>query len=247
MEKVARQTLSLAVEMWDVKRLIKIVGEDGSVDTMFLAGSDLENGTDIRVEPGSALPTSKAARQALIMDLMDREYIPPEQGLEILEIGGAQKLMDQLHSDKRQAQRENVRMKNIDPATLMQDEGQIDPMTGQPMPAPPAVSVNTWDNHKIHIDVHNRYRRGQAFEFLPDEIKAQFELHIQLHKQAMYQENIENMLLGIPTDGSVEGPSGVMPGGPVEDAMIGAEGMEELGASPDQAASAAPSSEEAII
>lgn len=247
MEKVARQTLSLAVEMWDVPRLIKTVGEDGSVDTLFLAGSDIENGTDIRVEPGSALPTSKAAKQAFVMDLMDRGYIPPQDGLEMLDIGDSQKMLDQLRSDKRQAQRENIRMKSIDPEMIMQDEGQVDPMSGMPIPAPPVISVNTWDNHKVHIEVHNRYRRGQAFEFLPDEVKAQFELHIQLHKQAMYQENIENMLLGIPTDGSVEGPSGVMQGGPAEDAMIGAEGMEELGAGPDQAAEAAPSSEEAII
>lgn len=245
MEKVARQTLSLAVEMWDVPRLIKTVGEDGSVDTMFLAGSDIENGTDIRVEPGSALPTSKAAKQAFVMDMMDRQYIPPQEGLEMLDIGGSQKMLDALRSDKRQAQRENIRMKNIDPMLIAQDE--IDPMTGEPVPAPPVISVNTWDNHKVHIEVHNRYRRGQAFEFLPDEIKAQFELHIQLHKQAMYQENIENMLLGIPTDGSVEGPSGVMQGGPEQDAMIGAEGLEAMGGSPDQAAEAVPSSEEAII
>lgn len=227
-EKIAKQTLSLAVQMWDVPRLIKIVGEEGSFDTMFLSGSDIESGTDIRIEPGSALPQSKAARQAFIMDLMDRQYVSPEEGLELLEIGGAQKLMDQLRNDKRQAQRENVRMKNLDDQQIqlhtmewqMQamagGQQTIDPETDQSLEVPPVVTVNTYDNHKVHIEVHNRYRRSQAFEFLSPAIKAQFESHVEMHKTMLQQEQLQQMMGMIPTDGSVPGVSGLeedQPGG----------------------------------
>lgn len=257
-EKIAKQSLFLAVQMWDLPRLVKIVGDDSSFDTMQLTGAEIKKGTDIRIEPGSALPTSKAARQAFIMDLMNGGFIPPEAGLELLEIGGPTKLMEQLGQDKRQAQRENVRMKSLDPMVIMQHELQF--MTQQPptqdgMPPAgpgPVVSVNDWDNHQIHIEVHNRFRRSQAFEFLDDTVKAQFEQHVQMHKQAMAQEQVQNLLMNIPTDGTVPGPSGVMddaalasqeaamPGSTETDSM-GAEGglpAEESGAPTEEVPSA---------
>lgn len=228
-EKIAKQSLYLAVEMWDMPRLVKVVGDDNSFDTMLLQGAEIKRGTDIRIEPGSALPTSKAARQAFIMDLMNGGFIPPEAGLELLEIGGPTKLMEQLGQDKRQAQRENVRMKSLDVMAIMQhqmdfmmkmESGEIQTEDGQPPAGPgPVISVNDWDNHQIHIEVHNRFRRSQAFEFLDDTIKAQFEEHVQMHKQAMAQENVQNMLLNIPTDGTVPGPSGVMDDA-TQDAMM---------------------------
>lgn len=215
-QKVAKQSLFLAVQMWDMPRLVKIVGDDKSFDTMMLQGSDIKRGTDIRIEPGSALPTSKAARQAFVMDLMNGQFIPPEAGLELLEIGGPTNLMEQLGNDKRQAQRENIRMKSLDPIDIMNTQMEFmmnPPMTqdGQPAQAPPPIiTVNDWDNHAIHIEVHNRYRRSQAFEFLPDEVKAQFEEHVQMHKQAQAEENIQNLLNSIPTDGTVPGGTGIM-------------------------------------
>lgn len=222
-EKIARQCLFLAVEMWDLPRLVKIVGDDNSFDTMMLQGADIKRGTDIRIEPGSALPTSKAARQAFIMDLMNLGAIPMDAGLELLEIGGPTNIMEQLGNDKRQAQRENIRMKSLEPEAIMmhmmefamQPQETID---GMPPAGPgPVISVNEWDNHQIHIEVHNRYRRSQAFEFLSDEVKAQFEEHVQMHKQAMSQEMIQDLLSSIPTDGTVPGASGVM-----DDATLGA-------------------------
>ena len=215
-EKIARQCLFLAVEMWDLPRLVKIVGDDNSFDTMRLQGADIKKGTDIRIEPGSAYPTSKAAKQAFIMDLMNGGFIPPDAGLELLEIGGPTNIMEQLGNDKRQAQRENIRMKSLEPEAIMMHmmEFAMQPqetMEGMPPAGPgPVISVNEWDNHQIHIEVHNRYRRSQAFEFLSDEVKAQFEEHVQMHKQAMSQEMIQDLLSSIPTDGTVPGASGVM-------------------------------------
>lgn len=256
-EKVARQTLSLVVQMWDVPRMIKVVGEDGSFDTLLLAGADIESGTDIRIEPGSALPTSKAARQAFIMDLMTNGFVTPEEGLEMLEVGGAQKLMDHLRNDKRQAQRENVRMKRLDENEIMThsmewvansgDPSQIDPENGQSLEIPPpVVTVNSWDNHQVHIEVHNRYRRSQAFEFLSDTVKAQFEAHVEMHKQYMHQEMLQKMLAGIPGDGTEEGAA------PEEmEALGGGEGMipqQDPGLGSDGAMpEEIPSSEEAVM
>jgi hypothetical protein len=62
------------------------------------------------VEAGSALPTSRAAKQAFIMDLMKMGFIDPNKGLEVLEIGGINKIYEQIQVDVRQAQRENLKM-----------------------------------------------------------------------------------------------------------------------------------------
>lgn len=242
-QKVAKHTLALVVQFWDIPRLVKVAGDDNQFDTLLLAGSDIRNGCDIRIEPGSALPTSKAAKQALVMDLMNMRAIPMDKGLEILEIGGASKLIDQLKSDKRQAQRENVQLKAVDDQTLMMyeqdwkmrqtvgDESTFDAATGEPLEMPPVVPVNSWDNHAVHIETHNLYRKSQAFQFLSDAVKAQFESHVNMHKQFQRQEQLQSMLAGIPTDGSVPGVSGLVDpatGEPVADiSQGGGEGLSQ--------------------
>lgn len=245
-EKLAKQIVSLAVQYWSVERMVKVTGVDGSFDAVMLKGSDLKNSTDFRMEAGSSLPTSKAARQAFIMDMMKMGFIDPNKGLELMEIGGVQKLYEQLRVDERQAQRENLKMKGMDPAELekilaarnmlgqvagniqgmiqqqtaaippeaadifapqpgqnpmdgnlamagqditqMQIPGmETDPTTGQPILPPLPVPVNTWDNHAVHIEVHNRFRKGQAFEALSEAHKQLFEEHVKTHADALNQ------------------------------------------------------------
>jgi len=263
-----------------------------------LRGADIATGTDIRMEGGSALPVSKAARQAFLMDMMKMGFIPPDQGLRLMDIGGVQKLYEQLAVDERQAQRENLKMSLIDEEALLQWENQrdaaaqfagqmqmmqgsdptaqglppdfpalppelaaqngdpnqpnlndptaapvdpkadpndpmaetapigpppdpppvtnpngmlqhpdnLDPETGLPLDMPLMVPVNSWDNHAVHIEVHNRYRKGQAFERLSDTHKRLFEQHVSLHAKALNTTAAMATGMGIPPE--------VMPGGP---------------------------------
>lgn len=218
MEKVARHTLSLVADYWDIPRIVKVVGVDGSWDSAMFKGSDLRGNTDIRVEAGSALPTSKAAKQALITDWMKLGFIAPEDGMEILEMGGIQKLYERVQIDQSQARRENLKMQNIDPALIQQmfapptdpmtgqplppEEYAIDPMSGKPRLPEPAVPVNTFDNHAIHIDIHNRFRKSQAYEQLDPMRQLLFEVHVQKHMEAIAAPHIggqptAEMMIGI--------------------------------------------------
>jgi hypothetical protein len=225
MEEIAKQSLSLVQEFWDTPRLIKATGESGMFDALMLKSSDLKNNTDIRMEGGSSLPTSKAAKQALIMDMMKMGFIDPNKGLQILEIGGVQRLYENLKRDESHAQRENIRMKGLNEqqiqeariqwettqqqemmqiSQIMEMGQQPDPtqpfqtisagVNGQP-PEPlqmmPVIQVNTWDNHEVHIQVHNDYRKSQQFELLSDAVKAQYELHVQGHLAAVSQAMME--------------------------------------------------------
>ncbi len=277
-EKMAKQTLAHVVQFWETERIVQITGVDGSFDSIALKGADIAKGMDIRVEAGSSLPVSKAARQALLMDLITNGVIPPDKGLKLMEIGGVNKLYEEMAVDERQAQRENLRMRSLKieqieqhlqevndanqqremqeqmmQETLPPDTGMespspapqdmppmSQPLPPQPMatgpaippPAGPAgldvqtgdplqaqqniIPVNTWDNHETHIDVHNRFRKSQAFEMLPDLIKQQFEYHVQMHAESLNQS---------AAAASMMPPS---PGGPGEPAP-GTENPQEQG------------------
>jgi hypothetical protein len=218
-EKTARHSLVLVHDYWTVEQTVQVTGPEGSFDSMTFKGSDLANNLDIRIEAGSALPTSKAARQAFILDMMKLGFIKPEDGLEVLDMGGLAKIYERIQVDRRQAQRENLRMSKATPDFLAQytqqnqkmmdanpyhfgeepvvdDMGNpvVDPMTGQPQTQPKEppliVSVNSWDNHEAHILYHNNYRKSQAFEMLPEETRQLFEAHVQEHVAAMGTESI---------------------------------------------------------
>lgn len=253
-EKLAKHALSYVVQFWDIPRMVKVTGTDGSFDAVMFKGSELNGNTDIVIEAGSALPTSKAAKQALIMDLMKLGFIKPEEGLAIMEMGGISSLYESVQIDQAQARRENLKMQNlnpeiikqsmappVDPETGMELPPDVNPRTGQPKLPDPAIPVNTWDNHAIHIDTHNRFRKSQKFEQLSIEHKMLFELHVQKHMEAIAAPHIggmptAEMMIGIaeqqrnqpppsdyltPMDAMGENPEEVSPGPepapPVED------------------------------
>lgn len=213
-EKIAGQSLSYVKMYWDEARTVKIVGLDGTFDVQTFKNSDLRGNTDIRVESGSALPTSRAAKQAFIMDLMKMGFIPPDEGLEILEVGGLNRIYERIQVDKRQAQRENLKMRVVTEQDIQQHQQEwiqqqqmamqqtqnpiapdapIDPTksptkdvdAGLNLDAPPLIAVHTWDNHQIHIEVHNTYRKSQNFESANPVTKQLFEEHVRQHEEAM--------------------------------------------------------------
>lgn len=237
-EKIALMSLSYVHQYWTLPRKVKVTGIDGSFDSMVFSGATLGDNTDIRVEAGSSLPTSKAAKQAFIMDLMKMGFIPPQQGLEVMDMGGLNKITEQIQIDAKQAQRENLKMAAITPEQLQQYEqlsmqqAQVDPTTGMPqnpdnqmvmpdpatgMPQPqvlnppPVVPVNTWDNHAVHIQKHNNYRKGQAFEQLDDAVKQLFEAHVKDHQDALMMTmpmQPSDSSGGPPNGGPPQPPSG---------------------------------------
>jgi hypothetical protein len=230
-EKTAKQSLSLFVQYVDQPRLVKVVGSDGAFDAQMLAGSDIASGLDIRIESGSALPTSKSARQALITDWMKMGFITPQDGLRILDMGMLKQYYNLLKIDENQAQRENLLMKKLTQMEVQQfqqewemgvmrgDEDKILPgetdAEGNPigLSVPPVIPVNTWDNHAMHVEVHNRFRKSQSFEILDPAAKAEFQKHISMHEAALQQQMMQQAMMGqqeqapaLPAGGAEEAP-----------------------------------------
>lgn len=245
-EKIGYQTLCYVKQYWDIPRQVKVTGKDGFFNVVSFAGADLRDNTDIRVEAGSSLPTSKAAKQAFLMDMMTQGFIPPEKGLELMDMGGVQRLYEEIRVDAAQASRENMRMAAVtqeqvseyamtfvpkDPMTgePIPDAGLIDPNTGKPLvdqagnPTEPPliVPVNSFDAHQVHIQIHNTYRKSQEFEQLPQEIKNLFEQHVNQHMMAL------GMIPGQPTPQA--GQNAVTSGG-AEQGQVPEEVLQQIAA-----------------
>jgi hypothetical protein len=213
-EKTAKQAISLFIQYVTTPRLIKTIGTDGAFDATVLAGADIASGNDIRIESGSALPTSKSARQALITEWMKMQFITPQEGLKMLDMGMLKNFYNLIKLDENHAARENLQMKRLTPEEIQQFQdaweqgaaagqpdkivpGQVD-ANGQPIPlaVPAVVQVHSYDNHAVHIEVHNRFRKSQSFDILPDEIKAEFQKHISMHENALQQKMMQEAAMG---------------------------------------------------
>lgn len=109
-EKIGTQVIALVKQFWNSVRIVKVVGLDDSFEAEMWSGSDITDHTEIYVESGSALPQDRAGRQALLMDLLKFGVVRPEQMLELLDIGGLEKVYEDYLIDKRQAQRENLKI-----------------------------------------------------------------------------------------------------------------------------------------
>lgn len=236
-EKIAKLALSYVQQYWDYERTVKVTGIDGSFDVIAFKGSYLNGNTDIRVEAGSSLPMSRAARQALLLDLFKLGALETDDFLEKLEMGGVQKLFDNVRVDIRQAQRENLKMAAVTPDIMQQfmqaQQMQLqsdptrfmDPETGEPrgMTSPQGearppliVPVNNWDNHSLHITTHNKYRKGQQFENADQVVKDLFNLHVMMHMEQLAMRNMATLTTGFDPEKLITaGGQPALPPGPV--------------------------------
>lgn len=224
-QKVARQSLQLAVQYWDEPRLIKAVGTDQAMSIRYMGRADIKNGTDIRVEGGSSIPQSKAARTAFIMDLINKGLIPADKGLEMLNMPNMRSYYQLIKVDENHANRENIRLRQLDPAEIQQIKEEVEQqktaylvsngfITPDGMPDEtnaredavvaqlldqldrPMLPVNDWDNDEIHIFTHEKFMKSQAFEMLDESIQEQFIKHVEAHKMKQQSAMLNKLLQG---------------------------------------------------
>ena len=187
-EEVGRQTLGLIQQFWSTEKIEKIVSKNNQMEAALFKVASLKDNTDFRIESQSMAPKSRAARQAFIVDLMDKAVITPDQGLRYLQMSETNRLYDELQVDSKQAKRENFKMS-------IGEELQLNP----------------FDNHAIHLYEHELYMKSQEYEALPDEIKAIFLNHHMLTKMMVQGQMMEQAGLGAPPVGeTTDAPTGDM-------------------------------------
>lgn len=165
-KRVGMMKLALAKEFYNEPRIIKTANTDDPAEIISFMGSDLS--TNLRLTHGSALPKSRAALQATLMDLWDRKAIIDEDGMpdprklfDLLKGAmGINAFADSENLDRARARRENLLITRGAPI----------------MPA-------QYENHKIHIMEHNRFRKTEQFYRFPEPLKQMFDQHIAIHLQ----------------------------------------------------------------
>lgn len=213
LSRVAKHALTLAAEYWTGERTVKVAGDNNGFSAEMFRGADIARGTDIKIEAGSALPTSKAAKQSLIMDMMRLGLVPPEDGLELLDVATLSRYTDNrgTRPDELRAQRENVMFKSLAELQIMQhyqrwqqgveqgNPAMFNQDSGQPLKPPASIPVNKWDNHAVHIQEHDNFRKSPAYDLLSDSQKAELNKHIDMHEMALaalQAAQIQQMQLG---------------------------------------------------
>lgn len=167
-EKIGKHLLEHVQQFWDLPRTVRVVGTDGEYESYILSSADIAGNTDLKIEAGSAMPRSRAAKQAYIMQLGQMGWIPPDRALRYLDMAETGRLYEELQIDARQAQRENLKMLNG-----------------------VQVAVNTWDEHAVHVLEHNNERKKQRFENANPQIQAAFEQHVKMHQMVMQQNAVQ--------------------------------------------------------
>lgn len=159
-QKTASQLLSLVSQFWAAERMVKIAGTGSKFEVKAFKSSTLAGNTDYRVEKGSAMPKSRAARQALLLELHERQIITDgSQVLKYLDMAETGAMYDSTQNTVRQIEREHV---------IMQDQ-------------PVLLDVNDFDDQIAHIVDHQTFQRTSTYDSLPDLNKQAVDQHTMLH------------------------------------------------------------------
>lgn len=173
-QRLGRHLLSYAAQFWDSERMVRVTGEGQAFEAFIFSKSNLGKNIDYRVVAGSALPQSRAAKQAFIMDLMKSGFIPPQKGLQWLAMGETTRLYEEMQRDSRRAQRENLKAQE-----------QTD------------IEIEDFDDDMIHIYEHDEFRKSEQCENSDPQVRLVLRYHTFQHLQ---QASVK---AGIPVQSNV--------------------------------------------
>jgi hypothetical protein len=185
---MGQKVLKLIAEFYTDQRTIRLAGDNGAWQIFDFQGGMLKGNTTVKVQAGSALPQSKAAKQAMAQDLLNflvqsgnapkgRELA---QFLQAWDIGGADKLIADYTRDETQVNRENVE--------LMQGA---------------QLQINPQDDDQAHIDGHTDYQKTPHYFALPPQIQRIFEAHVQLHRDRQHGAQMTQLQLQMEIEGQL--------------------------------------------
>jgi hypothetical protein len=164
---VGRHILKYASKYYETPRLLKVTGQGLDYTVKSFKGADLRNNHDVFVIRGSTIPNSKVYnRQEIInafqMGLLGDPTDPKlrEKVLGMLEYGDVGEMWQDFSIDMNQINRDLDMIKQ----------------GGTPM-------VHEMDNHALHVQEKNRYRKSDKFDSLPPEMQAVLEGNIEEHLQ----------------------------------------------------------------
>lgn len=155
------------------ERILRIAGEDESWDIFAFRGTMMGEEPTVECQAGSAMPRSKAAKQAAMLEVLQTMFqyglVPDQRDLRKFfadyEVGALDALFGGLTTTEQQIQRENHRM----------SQGT-------------AVDINAYDEDQEHIDGHEETQRAAGYGNWSPEAKQFMEMHVNAHREKLVKQ-----------------------------------------------------------
>ena len=195
--------LNLAQQYYIEPRLLKIRGSGGSVQVKRFSQADIAGGINIRVESGSALPRTRAGRQARVEWLIQQGILRPDQAYKHLDIADLKGLAMQFQAAEDKALRENDKLaegnlilneteyeqaiNDIQSGRAQGPDGKpiTDPNMAQDYLRTAGLKPEPFENFQVELDAHANWMMSPEFESLPTEIRTAGIDHFSATLQAM--------------------------------------------------------------
>jgi hypothetical protein len=159
------QTLMLARQYVSDEIVVESYSPEGVPEVKRFMSDQFKPGMRVRVQAGSGLANSRAARLDQLTLLWDKGILrDPEEFSRLADIPISSTISTR-HYDVLLARNENITMQ----------QGK-------------AVQVNSWDDHTIHIREHNNFRKTTAYQELDEEEQARVEFHVSQHTKLELQK-----------------------------------------------------------
>ncbi len=175
---------------YKTERVLQVRGSEGQYEIFSFEGADLRDNTDVSVIKDLAMPDSRTAREAMILDKYQAglygDPADPEvrrQVLQMLEDVAAESTFTEVRLDEGNAKYENIALVN----------GGIT-----------ALLINTYDNHAVHLKEHNKFRKSRRYQELKMtdqkkflQVEQLFEEHNRMHVK-LFAEQIGAAAQALP-------------------------------------------------
>ncbi len=159
------------------------------IDIANFIGSDLRDNCSVRIEAGSTIPRSNAAKQQQLMDLAQTGILGdvinnPVNKQEFLERLGVRGFDSDFEADVKRAQWENEMLEN----------GMGN-----------GVAVLPYENHTIHMQKHMNRMKEPNFMKLDPVVQQMFIHHVEIHNMYLQQQMIQQAQQQALTQGNLPG------------------------------------------
>lgn len=197
--------LRLMQKHYTEERLLTLQGRFGVETLTDFRGAVLRGVAEVRVAPGSIEPRTRAAQQAIIMSLVDRQLVDPKKAIAALRSGTADSIIDAYELNKAKQHRE---IQAFIAAGSMQ-------ATALPM-VDPIV-----DDHAVHLEEIQMWMLTVDYERQPEFVKQAAQAHAAWHRQEQMNQQMQQVQmttmaaeqLGMSNAGAPQGPK-AMPSQP---------------------------------
>lgn len=159
-KNVGWQILMLTKQYWTEQRTVRVYSEENQLEAWRYSGSDIASRFDVHVSAESGLPRSKTARTQLAFELFSIGAFPggvPDL-IRYLDLPGTDFIIRQFDLDLKRQQRELVKL-----------------IAGE------EPEVREFDNHAVHMQGIDQFRKTLDYEQLPDDAKARIDAHWGVH------------------------------------------------------------------